>query len=82
MALLVISSDMICFIKAAFQVIGTQQGVFVNNLPFLAKLSNHLATIFRKRMQAMEHIVSCKWCIYLQGTPLQRSGDTSALKRK
>lgn len=52
MALLVISLDMICFIKAAFQGIGTQQEFFVNNLPFLAKLSNHLATIFRKHAQA------------------------------
>lgn len=67
MALLVISSNIICFIKAAFQSIGTQRGFFVNNLPFLAKLSNHLATIFRKCVQATEHIESSKWCIYLQG---------------
>ena len=67
MALLVIPSNIICFIKAAFQSIGTQQGFFVNNLPFLAKLSNHLATIFRKCVQATEHIESSKWCIYLQG---------------
>ena len=67
MALLVIPSNIICFIKAAFQSIGTQQGFFVNNLPFLAKLSNHLATIFRKCVQATENIESSKWCIYLQG---------------
>lgn len=60
MALLVISSDMICFIKAAFQGIGTQQGFFVNNLPFLAKLSNHPATIFRKHVQATKRIESSK----------------------
>lgn len=61
MALLVMSSDMICFFKkAAFQGIGTQQGFFVNNLPFLAKLSNHLATIFRKHVQATKCIESFK----------------------
>lgn len=81
-ALLVISSDMICFIKAAFQGIGTQQGFFVNNLPFLAKLSNHLATVFRKHVQATEHIESSKWCVYLQGTPLHRNRGASAFKRK
>lgn len=67
---IVISSDMICFMKAAFQGIGTQRGFFVNSLPFLAKLGNHLATIFRKHAQATEHIASSKWWLYLQGTPL------------
>lgn len=81
-ALLVISPDTICFIKAAFQGIGTQQGFFVNNLPFLAKLSNHLATVFRKRVQATEHIESSKWRVYLQGTPLHRNREASAFKRK
>ena len=27
----------------------------------------HLATIFRKCVQATEHIESSKWCVYLQG---------------
>lgn len=82
MVLVVVSSDRICFIKAAFQGIGTQQGFFVNNLPFLAKLSNHLATIFRKRIQAIECIERSKWCVYLQRTLLHRSRGASAFKRK
>lgn len=82
MALLVLSSDMICFIKAAFQGIGTQQGFFVNNLPFLAKLSDHWVAIFRKCMQATERIESSKWWVYLQGTPLHRSRGAAAFKRK
>lgn len=82
MALLVISADMICFINATFQGIGTQQGFFVNNLPLLAKLSNHLATIFRMCAQATECIVSSKHRVCLQGTPQWRSREVSALKRK
>lgn len=82
MALLVISSGMICFIKAAFQGIGTQQGFFVNNLPFLAKLSNHLATMFRKCVQATKCIESSKQHVYLQGTPVHQRPGASASKRK
>ena len=82
LALLVISADMICFINATLPGIGTQQGIFVNNLPLLAKLSNHLATIFRTCVQATECIVSSKPHVYLQGTPQRRSREASALKRK
>lgn len=43
---------------------------------------NHLTTIFRMHVQAIEHIESFKWSIYLQGTPLHKCRVTSAFIRK